>query len=61
MSLVKQEVIKVVTQYNSELIEQSIVGFNFDKLTKQILDLREEGTRKALIDLGWTPPAPMDI
>lgn len=24
--------------------------------TKYILDLQQEGVRKALIDLGWTPP-----
>ena len=53
--------IKVVTKYNSDLIEQSIEGvgieqFGFGQISRQIIQLKEDGVRKALIELGWTPP-----
>lgn len=51
--------ITLKTSFNSECIVQeddydSAVGFA--KLTQRVLNLREEGVRKSLIKLGWTPP-----
>lgn len=51
--------IKVVTKFNADLIEQSVSGFEqygASFLAKEIIKLRDEGVRTALIELGWTPP-----
>ena len=53
-----EDKIKVVTNYNPDIIEQHIEGFDFDYKVKEVMKLRDEGVRKALIDLGWTPPEP---
>jgi hypothetical protein len=55
--------IQVKTTFNQNEINQEII--NSDELSfplsretmiKQVLDLREQGVRDALIALGWTPP-----
>lgn len=48
--------IKVVTNFNADIIEQHIEGLDFDYKVKEIIRLKDGGVRKALIDLGWTPP-----
>lgn len=53
--------IKVVTKFNKHFIEQHEEynnGLNdiHQQITKRIINLREEGVRKALVSLGWTPP-----
>ena len=52
--------ITVVTRFNTERIEQHLEldGENdmFPSLRKEIMELKEEGVREALIKLGWTPP-----
>ena len=50
--------IHVNTRFNSDMIEQSIQNDTapFDKITKQVIQLKEQGVIDALIALGWTPP-----
>ena len=47
--------INVTTRFNQDLIEQEtdVLG----QVTRNVIRLQDEGIRKALIDLGWTPPA----
>jgi hypothetical protein len=51
--------LKLITKYNSEIINQQIL-FEIDgiesKLIEQIILLQDKHIKKALIDLGWTPP-----
>lgn len=53
-----QDKIKVVTSFNDAEIRQCILYG--DELLKdkvqQVINLREQGIREALIKLGWTPP-----
>lgn len=54
-------VIKVITNFSNDIIESRIEGvgieqFGFGQISRQIVQLQEEGVRKALIELGWTPP-----
>jgi len=54
-------VIKVITNFNNDIIESRIEGvgieqFGFGQISRQIVQLQDEGVRKALIELGWTPP-----
>ena len=52
-------VIKIKTKFNKDLIQSSV---EFPELhtmkdaISQVIDLREEQVRDALIELGWTPP-----
>jgi hypothetical protein len=53
--------IKVVTNFNADIIEQYIDSDIYEKygaafLAREIINLRERGVREALIELGWTPP-----
>ena len=50
---------KIDTAFNNLLIDQTI-SFNKDVLIRQVIKLSEDGVRKALIDLGWSPPGPSD-
>ena len=54
---------KIFTKYNKDFIRQTIgddqQNYNDDlqnKVYEDIILLKEEGVRRALIDLGWTPP-----
>ena len=52
--------INVKTLYNSDMIKSVIEFPNNDLIThmsESIIKLQEEGVRKALIELGWTPPS----
>jgi len=60
MEIIMSE-IKVITKFNADLIESRLEGvgieqFGFGRLSRQIISLQDEGVRKALIKLGWTPP-----
>lgn len=49
--------INVNTEINKELEEIHLqVSIAQDKMRKQIIYLKDKGTREALIALGWTPP-----
>lgn len=50
--------IRVDTRFNAERIEQELVFDNdpVGAIRLQIIRLQDEGVRKALIELGWTPP-----
>ena len=53
--------VEVETKFNKEIIEQNTVikdhsGKTVEKLATEIVFLREQGIREALIALGWTPP-----
>ena len=53
--------IKIITKYSPDIIESRLEGvgieqFGFGCLSRQIISLQDEGVRKALIELGWTPP-----
>lgn len=53
--------ITVVTRFNDERIEQHEewdLGWKDEIQIKarELIALKEEGVRKALIELGWTPP-----
>jgi hypothetical protein len=53
------KMLRVVAAWNTDGdISQHIEGFEpfCDRLTKWILRTRDEGIRKALIEMGWTPP-----
>jgi len=49
------------TKYNENIIEITSKGTgifedHFDKMLREIIDLKRKSIRKALIDLGWAPP-----
>jgi hypothetical protein len=46
---------EIITSYDQDHIIQEI-KFNNNIIQSNILTLHDEGIRKALIDLGWTPP-----
>jgi len=48
--------IKVNTFYNSDLVIQEVKGIDHSTMIRDILKLKEQGVREALIALGWTPP-----
>ena len=47
---------KITTNFSPDLIEQ-VVEDPIGNITKQVIRLRDEGVRKALIAMGWTPPS----
>lgn len=55
---------KIVTEYNQDMIKQYLENdndFNVlkqmqEKMLEEVIFLKAEGVRKALIKLGWTPP-----
>ncbi|MEI6165946.1 MAG: hypothetical protein WCS52_02015 [bacterium] len=56
-----QHSLNLVTSYNIEsgIIAQRLEGVPeyFGTLTSWVCNTRDAGIRKALIDMGWTPPA----
>ena len=50
--------LNIITEYSGDVITQRVEGADngISSLTKQVLDLKEEGVRQALIELGWIPP-----
>jgi hypothetical protein len=49
--------LKIDTQVNKELQEIHLTtSVMLDRLHKEVMSLREEAIKKALIALGWTPP-----
>lgn len=50
--------IRVKTFFNHyEIVQHTVIeNSHLDELTKRVLSLQEDGVRKALIELGWTPP-----
>ena len=49
---------KVITRFNKDVIEQSVVSHDdLERSSHSVIDLREEGVVRALVKLGWTPPA----
>lgn len=50
--------LNIITEYSGDVITQRVEGTDngISSLTKQVLNLKEEGVRQALIELGWTPP-----
>ena len=49
----------IATNWNADgLITQHIEGLEplYGRMTKWVMDSRDAGIRKALIDMGWTPP-----
>lgn len=54
--------IEVITEFNADIIKQHVQypanlhGLH-TTLVKDIIHLKEQGVREALIQLGWTPPA----
>lgn len=59
-SMFGDNVFQVITRFNKEMIEQSVVaGAGVDihqQFVKRVLNLQDQGIRDALIKLGWTPP-----
>lgn len=51
-------VYKVETKFNKDMIiqESGFKDSDLSNITEEILNLKEESVRKALILLGWTPP-----
>jgi hypothetical protein len=47
---------RITTNFSPDLIEQ-VVEDPIGNTTKQVIRLRDEGVRKALIAMGWTPPS----
>lgn len=55
----------VKTHFNPDVIIQEVILdtsdlrtlLPIDTLIKQIADLKDQGVRQALINLGWTPPS----
>lgn len=51
---------EIVTRFSKEIIEQELrfpyKGDLIQHMTKNVLKLQDEGVKKALITLGWTPP-----
>jgi len=39
------------TEFNDDVISSSVRG-----ISKEVIRLKDEGVREALIKLGWTPP-----
>jgi hypothetical protein len=54
MTPLERQSVKVTTRFNQDRIETEIDIMG--KITRGILDLREDQVRQALIELGWTPP-----
>jgi len=51
----------VITQFNADMIKQHIEyddQFQMPRhnMAEEIINLKEQGVRDALIALGWTPP-----
>lgn len=51
----------IETKYNKDIIEQTIMERDelqdsFKVLWRDSIKLKEEGMRKALMEIGWTPP-----
>jgi hypothetical protein len=48
--------LSVITNWNTDgIISQHMEGMLTD-MTRMIIKTRDAGVRKALIDMGWTPP-----
>ena len=50
---------RVDTSHNEELIFQELYrvqNSQAELLSRRIVNAQEEGARKALIEMGWTPP-----
>lgn len=56
-----EHTIKVVTKFNKDIISQHLEGGQYilprRNYAEEIIKLKEEGVREALIKLGWTPPS----
>jgi hypothetical protein len=52
--------IKIETKFDSSMIHQRVYSLGDENTIHSIMDevmkLRDEGVREALIALGWTPP-----
>ena len=50
--------IRIETTFNSDEIRQTMHGHGCvqDQIIQSVIKLKDEGVRKALIELGWTPP-----
>lgn len=49
----------VETKYNADLIESRVVEqswYGAHEFARQVIALRDQQVREALIALGWTPP-----
>ena len=58
--------IKVKTEFSNDLIVQNaMVVYPVDntvrEMTRQIINLQEDGVRTALVKMGWTPPKEFKI
>ncbi len=52
--------IKVTTEYNRDEIRQHTLGTRdtmFNNMVVEVIRLKDQGVREALIKLGWTPPS----
>ena len=48
---------KIVTQFNKDIIIQdTYFDDQVDHYARQIIKLKEDGVKHALIELGWIPP-----
>ena len=51
---------KLITEFNKDMIKQYIEDENIsgliEKKVEEIIFLKADHVRKALINLGWTPP-----
>lgn len=50
--------IRIETTFNNDEIRQTMHGHGCveDQIIQSVIKLKDEGVRKALIELGWTPP-----
>jgi hypothetical protein len=46
---------RIKTLYNNEEIITEIGNYD-QMIVRSVIDLQDDGIRKALIDIGWTPP-----
>ena len=46
----------LVTEFKEGQILQTLLDSQTNRLMNWVCDLREQGIREALIELGWTPP-----
>lgn len=52
--------IKIITRYDKDQIRQEVrmdEHYSFSNIVEQVMFLKDEGVKEALIKLGWTPPA----
>jgi hypothetical protein len=52
--------LKVETKYCKDLVIQETQIYHdddiYEAMTQSVLNLQDEGVKKALIELGWSPP-----